>query len=105
MAAYVISEVEIIDEEAAESYKQLASVSIETYGGRYIVRGAEAHMAEGQAAKGRIVIVEFPSLQRVHEWYTSKEYAKALEFRDTALNRRLFFAEGLEDGKCDKNRR
>ena len=94
MAAYVISEVEILDETAASHYRQLAARSIAAYGGRYIVRGAEAEVVEGQATSRRVVIVEFPSLQRIHEWYSSPEYAEAIRYRGEALDRRLLFVEG-----------
>jgi uncharacterized protein (DUF1330 family) len=40
-------------------------------------------------------VVEFPSMQRLREWYASPEYAKALEVRQTALDRRLIFVEGV----------
>ena len=95
MAAFVISEVEILDENAATQYRQLASSSIEKYGGRYLARSAEAEVAEGQPTSRRIVIVEFPSMQKLHEWYQSPEYATALKFRGAALDRRLMFVEGL----------
>jgi uncharacterized protein (DUF1330 family) len=104
MAAYVISDVEVIDEAAAAHYKEHAAASIAVYGGRYLVRGAEPWVAEGQAAKGRIVVVEFPSIEKAREWYASPEYAKALEFRDAALHRRLIFAGGVDDGKGNNNR-
>ena len=95
MAAYVISEVEVLDENSAARYRQLAAESIAAYDGCYLVRAADARVVEGRSTSGRIVIVEFPSLQRANEWYASPEYAKALEFRDAALNRRLMFVEGL----------
>jgi uncharacterized protein (DUF1330 family) len=43
----------------------------------------------------RIVVVEFPSMERLREWYASPEYAEALKVRRTALYRRLIFVEGL----------
>lgn len=95
MPAFVISEVEIRDESAAAQYRQFAAASIAAYGGRYLVRAAEAHVAEGEPTARRVVIVEFPSMEQIHEWYSSPEYAKALKFRDTALVRRLTFVEGL----------
>lgn len=98
MAAYVISEVEVRDHDAMTSYRQLASQSIEQYGGRYLVRGAAADVAEGAESKASIVIVEFPSMARLHEWYVSPEYAKALAFRPAALERRLIFADGVVQG-------
>lgn len=95
MPAFVISEVEILDEDAAIQYRELAAVSIAAYGGHYLARGAEAVVVEGVPTHRRIVIVEFPSMQRAREWYASPEYAEALHFRGTALDRRLMFIEGL----------
>lgn len=95
MAAYVISEVEVLDEGAAERYKEFAAAAIAAYGGRYLVRGAQAEVAEGGGARGRLVIIEFPTLERAREWYQSPEYAKALDYRDAALRRRLIFVDGL----------
>lgn len=96
MAAYVISEVEILDEGQADIYRPLASASIERYGGRYIVRGGAIELMEGERnATRRLVIVEFPSMQRAHEWYRSPEYAEALRVRAGALTRTLTFVEGV----------
>ena len=95
MAAFVLSEVEVLDQDGAARYRDLAAASIEQYGGKYLVRAAEASVAEGREAAGRIVLVEFPSMQRIHEWYGSPEYARALAFRDRALTRRLIFVDGL----------
>jgi uncharacterized protein (DUF1330 family) len=96
VAAYVVSEVEILDEAQANIYRSLASASIEHYGGRYIVRGGAIELVEGERnPKRRLVIVEFPSMQRAHEWYRSPEYAEALRVRAGALERTLTFVEGV----------
>ena len=95
MKGYVISEVEVRNEEQAAEYRRLAEASILEYGGRYIVRGAAADVVEGGATGRRIVIVEFPSLARAREWYASESYAKALTIRQSALDRRLTFVEGV----------
>jgi uncharacterized protein (DUF1330 family) len=95
MAAYVISEVEFVDAEAAAQYRELAAASIAKYGGRYLARGAEAQVVEGEPTSRRMVVVEFPSMERVREWYGSQEYALALKFRSIALRRRLMFVDGM----------
>jgi uncharacterized protein (DUF1330 family) len=74
----------------------LAAASIEAYGGRYLARGAEAHVVEGAPTSRRLVLCEFDSLERVREWYESPEYAEALKLRDAALVRRLIFFEGVQ---------
>lgn len=95
MAAYVISEVTVCDAAAMARYRELASAAIEKHGGRYLVRGAEAEVAEGAPSTAALVIVEFPSMDMLRDWYASPEYAKALEFRAVALKRRLIFADGI----------
>ena len=95
MSAYVLPEVEILDESAAVSYRTLAASSIAAYGGRYLARAAEAQVVEGPATTRKMVIVEFPSMQRLRDWYASAEYAEALTYRDVALHRRLMFVEGV----------
>jgi uncharacterized protein (DUF1330 family) len=95
MTAYAISEVEVLDEAQAERYRELAAASIAQYGGRYLVRGARPQVPEGEwPLDERVVIVEFPTLERLREWYASPEYAQALEIRQTAVARRLLFVEG-----------
>ena len=81
MAAYVISEVEIIDPALADRYRPLAAESIAQFGGHYIVRGGKATLVEGEPPPKMLIIVEFPTMARAKEWYRSPEYAAALEFR------------------------
>ena len=95
MAAYVISEVEMLDETQGRRYRELAAGSIARHGGRYLVRGAAPVVAEGNwPASSRLVIVEFPSMERLQAWYASADYAEALAVRQTALDRRLLFVDG-----------
>jgi uncharacterized protein (DUF1330 family) len=96
MSAYVISEVQILDEDAADLYRSRAQESIARYGGRYLVRGGVPHAVEGDwAAEKRLIVVEFPTMSRAREWYASPEYAEALKVRGDALTRRLLFVEGM----------
>jgi uncharacterized protein (DUF1330 family) len=95
MSAYVISELEVRDPVAIETYRSIAAKSIGQYGGRYLVRGGAASVAEGGPPVKNIVVVEFPSIERLREWYASPEYAEALKVRRTALERRLIFVEGV----------
>jgi uncharacterized protein (DUF1330 family) len=100
MSAYVISEVEILDEAQAQRYRELAAASIEAYGGRYLVRGAAPTAFEGDVAENkRIIVVEFEDRTTAERWYGSDEYAAALEIRATALDRRLVLVEGVDSAE------
>jgi uncharacterized protein (DUF1330 family) len=97
MTAYVISEVEILDEPGATRYRELAASSIEQHGGRYVVRGASPEIAEGSWDEGRrVVVVEFETMEQLHRWYGSDEYREALAVRRTALDRTLIFVDGVD---------
>jgi len=95
MSAYAISEVEMRDAADFEAYRTIAAKTIAQYGGRYLVRGGAANAVEGGPPPGTFIVVEFPSMERLREWYASPEYAEALKVRQTALDRRLIFVEGV----------
>ena len=78
-----------------EAYRTIAAKTIAHYGGRYLVRGGAAKAAEGGPPPKNIIVVEFPSMEKLREWYASPEYAEALKVRRTALDRRLIFVEGV----------
>ncbi|WP_407155010.1 DUF1330 domain-containing protein [Bradyrhizobium sp. STM 3557] len=98
MPAYVISEVEVREAEAMDAYRSLAARAIAQYGGRYLVRGGASDTVEGGPPAKTLIIVEFPSMARAREWYASPEYARALKYRRSALDRRLVFVEGIAPG-------
>jgi uncharacterized protein (DUF1330 family) len=95
VAAYVISEMEILDHQAIDTYRRLAADSIGRYGGRYLVRGGPSELVEGQPLPKTLIIVEFPTMEIAKAWYRSPEYAEALKVREKALDRRLVFVQGV----------
>ena len=88
-----MSEVETKDAVGFEAYRTIAAKTIAHYGGRYLVRGGGAEVVGGGPPPKTIIIVEFPSMERLREWYASPEYAEALKHGRTALDRRLIFVE------------
>ncbi|MEO6637901.1 MAG: DUF1330 domain-containing protein, partial [Ginsengibacter sp.] len=76
MPAYVIVEVNIEDETIYEEYKKLTPAAIAAYDGKFIVRGPQTVCLEGDWNPERIVVLEFPSVDRAKEWWSSPEYSK-----------------------------
>lgn len=92
----MISEIEILDEDAAASYRELAAASIAAYGGRYLARAAEAVVVEGGSTHPRIAVVELDSMEQIRNRHASPEYTKALRVRGTAPDHRLMFVNSVD---------
>ena len=95
MPAYVVVEVDVNDPETYEDYKRLAPPPIAAYGGRYLGRGGRTATLEGDWSPKRLVILEFPSLERAKEWWASAEYAEAKALRRRSASTRMVVVEGL----------
>lgn len=94
MPAYVIVEVEVLDAAAFERYKALVPPTIEAFGGRYLARGGRTDTLEGDRPTQRLVVLEFPSLERARDWWASEEYAPAKSVRASAARVRMIAVEG-----------
>ena len=68
MRAFVIVEISIHDADLYEEYKRLTPASIAAYDGKFIVRGGRTVTMEGDWKPQRIVVTEFPSVERAEEW-------------------------------------
>ena len=97
--AYVVAEVQVVNPEAYEAYRRLATETVAQHGGQFIARGGKRDQREGEddAHNGgwRTVIVEFPSLSAAQDWYDSVEYQKAKEIRLANSFGRLYIVEGI----------
>ncbi|MBM4795474.1 DUF1330 domain-containing protein [Streptomyces sioyaensis] len=94
MPAYVIVNVNVLDEEAGLAYAHVAQKSILSYGGRYLVAGPTPEPVEGTWDSSRLVVIEFPDMDRIREWYDSSEYRRAREIREGKVTVGMLFVEG-----------
>jgi uncharacterized protein (DUF1330 family) len=97
MPAYVIVDVDIHDPVRYRDYMALTPATIHAHGGRFVVRGGETHSIEGDWRPGRIVVLEFPSMERAKEWYASSSYREAMAIRHATANTRMIFVEGVTE--------
>ncbi len=96
--AYTITEVEVVDADGYQRYRELAQAAVAQHGGRFLVRGAKPIVAEGDfPPRQSVVVIEFPSMDQLKAWYDSPQYRAAREVARTALRRRLLFLEGVAD--------
>ena len=95
MAAYVVVEVEVRDKDRYEDYKRMVPPTLAPYGGRFLVRGGEVEALEGEWSPQRVVIVEFPSVERAKVWWASEEYAEAKALRQATARTRMIVVAGV----------
>lgn len=94
MKAYVIVEVSITDINKYEEYKKLTPAAIAAYDGRFIIRGGKTEPLEGDWHPDRIVVLEFPSVEKAHQWWHSDEYSLAKSIRWEAAHTKMLIVEG-----------
>lgn len=96
MKAYIIVDVKINDPQRYEDYKKLTPGSLKPFDGKFIVRGGKTETLEGEWQPGRIVMLEFPSMEKAKAWWASDEYAPAKALRQSTADTRMIVVKGFE---------
>ena len=65
-------------------------------GGRYLARGGELAVLEGDWQPPRLVILEFEDLAAARRWYDSERYQAARGLREGAARLRLVAVQGAD---------
>ena len=95
MAAYIITNTEVFDNDAYGEYGKLAPDAIRKYGGEFLTRGGAAEVLEGSWTAHRVVVVRFDSLEQAKTMYNSPEYQAAKAKREGAADFNMMVVEGL----------
>lgn len=95
LSAYMIGLINVTDPEQYKKYVAVTPAIIEKFGGKFIARGGESVTLEGPEEKRRIVIVEFPALDSIREFYASPEYKEAMKLREGAAEMHLIGITGV----------
>jgi uncharacterized protein (DUF1330 family) len=96
MPAYSLAMVTISDPKKYEEYRAIAGPAMVKYGGKFVCRGTELSLMEGQFSNNRVVIAEFPDLETAKKFYRSPEYQSAKGRRAGAADFNLVFFDSEE---------
>ena len=96
MPAYVIVETDITDPERYERYKAATPATLAAAGGRFLVRGGELTVLEGDWQPSRLVVLEFEDLAAAERWYESEAYQAAKKLRAGGARMRMVAVRGVE---------
>ncbi len=94
MSAYIIADISVHDLEQYKEYVALAPGFVEKHQGKYMVRGGETDVVEGNWRPQRLVVVEFPSKEHAHAFLQDPDYQSIAALRHAATTSNLLVVEG-----------
>src|SRR5882757_5180881 len=94
MPAYLISQGTVKDPERMQAYRAAVVPLIAKFEGRYIVRRGKVEVLEGQHDGRSVTIHEFPSIEAIHAFWDSPEYASIKDLRLGATDLDMWAVEG-----------
>lgn len=81
MAAYLVADVEVQNQEAYAVYALKFDAILARFGGRILVVGGNPIAVEGEWIPNRLVILEFPTQEAALQWHASPEYGEIAPIR------------------------
>jgi uncharacterized protein (DUF1330 family) len=93
--AYIVVQADVTNADRYADYARIAPDIVAKYEGRYLARAGRTLTLEGPPARSRVVVLEFPSLEKAQAFYNSPEYTAARKLRDGAATAQFVAVEGL----------
>jgi uncharacterized protein (DUF1330 family) len=95
MPAYVLVELEIVDPIGFGEYRKAVVPLVEKYDGKYLAASNRVEVLEGDWHPKRIVMIEFPSMQKAKEWFGCEEYRESSKIRKRTAKTKMILMEGV----------
>ena len=95
MPAYLIAQVNIINEEPYKEYLKQTSPLVKKYNGEFIVRGGKFENVYGKWGYARNVIIKFSTYEIAMEWYNSDEYKQIKKIREENSECNVVIIDGV----------
>jgi len=94
MAVYAIGAVlSVSDPEKFSAYQQAAGPTLAQYGGKILGGGTNVEVADGTWSPVGMVVIEFESMAKAKEWYSSPEYSAIKSQRHDNTDSGLVFLD------------
>jgi uncharacterized protein (DUF1330 family) len=92
---YIIGHITVNDPEAYREYVERDTPILLALGGRFVVRGGQSQVMEGQT-ESRHVVIEFPSYAAALAAYNDPEYQEVAKIRHRTAPSTILVVEGAE---------
>jgi uncharacterized protein (DUF1330 family) len=96
MSAYVIGRLNVTNWDWYREYRSVTEPLVAEHGGRYLVKGGESELLEGDTASpDAVVLIEFPDLRSARAWYHDPRYMPMIDLRRrSGVGTELMIADG-----------
>ena len=95
MTAYVIASINVTDPDKYKNYMAVSPAAVAAAGGKFIVRGGNLEILEGDWSRPRIVIIEYPTREAAKAFYDSALYVAARAERAGAAELSMIVVDGV----------
>ena len=98
MSAYFIVTIymdEMLDSTPYDSYIEQVKPIVESFGGEYLVRTEDITAFTSERTPDRMIIIRFPSREKLDECFASEEYRRIMALRTECVKTNAFITEGL----------
>jgi uncharacterized protein (DUF1330 family) len=97
MPAYLIAQVDVTDPERYRDYTRHTPRLVAEHGGRFVARSAAPLVLEGLPSTKRMVVIEFPSVEKAKAFYDAPDYVRARGIRQEASTAQVVVVEGYPE--------
>ena len=94
MKAYLVVALEITNMGRFSEYIERIPKQIEKHRGRYLVKGVEPEVVEGEWLPERLVILEFDSSENARQFLADPESKALFKIRHASTQSNILLAEG-----------
>ena len=84
--AYVVGHITVKDAQMWAEYRSKVPQTLAPWGAELVFRGRQVAALAGESPHSDIVVIRFPSVAAVNDWFSSPAYQALIPLRDKAAD-------------------
>ncbi|PHR81819.1 MAG: hypothetical protein COA59_15390 [Colwellia sp.] len=84
--AYVIGNITVIDQDKWSEYCSKVPTTLSPWKGELVFRGKQVEVLGGKYQHSDTVVIRFPSIKSLNNWFNSDAYQALIPIREQAAN-------------------
>ena len=84
--AYVIGNITVLDQDKWSEYRSKVPATLSPWEGELVFRGKRLKVLGGKYQHSYTVVIRFPSIDALNNWFNSDDYQALIPIREQAAN-------------------